>query len=166
MSPTPGARFPDEVETTLRAAGWTPGRKDVQRARHWGLTLSAWASPAGHQHTFSPKASNALAEFGGLVVDQSGPGVDVARTPFTLDPELALPTWLTLRGLGGAIGSGLFPLGIEDDGVSTLAIDTTGRVFALDHTAEWMLGRTIDEALTTLVLGLRPVRVRADGTLG
>ncbi|GAA0263683.1 SUKH-3 domain-containing protein [Cryptosporangium japonicum] len=158
-------RFPDQVETVLRASGWAPDRKDVQRARHWGLTLSAWASPAGHQHTFSPKASVALAEFGGLTVHQDGPGVDVARTTFTLDPELALHTWLTLRGLGAALDVGLFPLGVEDDGVSILAIDTTGRVFALDHTAEWLLGRTIEEALTTLVLGRKPRRVRADGSV-
>ncbi|SHN03081.1 SUKH-3 domain-containing protein [Cryptosporangium aurantiacum] len=160
------SRFPDDVEKVLRAAGWAPGRKDDQRARHWGLTLSAWASPAGHQHTFSRAATAALSEFGGLVVDQSGPGVDVARTPFVLDPERALPTWLTLRGLGAVLGVGLFPLGIEDDGASALAIDTTGRVFALDHTAEWLLGVTIDEALTTLVLGRRPARVRVDGTVG
>lgn len=166
MTPHPGQRFPDQVETVLRAAGWAPGHQDVQRARHWGLTLSAWASPAGHQHTFSPKASQALAEFGGLTVHQSGPGVDVARATFALDPELALHTWLTLRGLGSALNVGLFPLGIEDDGVSTLAIDTTGRVFALDHTAEWLLGATIDEALTTLVLGRRPARVRSDGSIG
>ena len=157
-------RFSDQVETVLRAAGWAPDRKDVQRARHWGLTLSAWASPAGHQHTFSPKASQALAEFGGLTVHQDGPGVDVARATFTLDPELALHTWLTLRGLGSVLEVGLFPLGIEDEGVSTLAIDNTGRVFALDHTAEWLLGGTIDEALTTLVLGRRPARVRSDGS--
>ncbi|MFI5955606.1 SUKH-3 domain-containing protein [Cryptosporangium sp. NPDC051539] len=158
-------RFPADVFEVLTAAGWSPGSKDVQRARHWGLTLSAWASPGGHQHTFSPAASAALAEFGGLAVEQSGPGVDVARTSFTLDPELALPTWLTLRGLGGALGTGVFPLGLEDGGVSVLAIDSKGRVFALDHTAEWLLGRTIDEALVTLVLGRRPARVRADGSV-
>ncbi|TQS43833.1 SUKH-3 domain-containing protein [Cryptosporangium phraense] len=157
-------RFSPDVFDVLVKAGWAPNQKDVQRARHWGLTLSAWASPGGYQHTFSPAASAALAEFGGLSIDQSGPGVDVARTSFVLDPELALPTWLTLRGLGSAVGSAVFPLGIEDDGVSVLAIDGRGRVYALDHTAEWLLGTTIDEALTTLVLGRRPARVRADGS--
>jgi len=37
-------------------------------------------------------------------------------------------------------------------------------VFVLDHTGEWFLGDTIEDALTTLVLGLQPPRVRRDGT--
>jgi hypothetical protein len=47
--------------------------------------------------------------------------------------------------------------------VAVLAIDERGRVFALDHTGEWFLGESIETALTTLLLGRLPARVRADG---
>ena len=58
----------------------------------------------------------------------------------------------------------LTPIGDEGDGTGLLAIDGDGRVFLLDHAGDWFLGDTIEDALTTLVLGLQPPRVRRDGT--
>lgn len=43
-------------------------------------------------------------------------------------------------------------------------MDEHGPVFALDQAGEWFLGDTIDAALTTLLLGRAPARVRDDGT--
>ncbi|MCX9189909.1 hypothetical protein C3Y87_00425 [Carbonactinospora thermoautotrophica] len=157
-------RFPEQVAAVLREAGWAPGRRDEERARRWGLELSAYASWDGRQHTFFAAAHDALAEFGGLAVKQSGPGAEVARSPFTLDPTRALHTAGTLAEFGRLLGTRLFPLGEEDDGTAYLAIDEGGRVFALDHAGEWYLGASIDEALVTLVTGRRPARVREDGT--
>lgn len=59
------------------------------------------------------------------------------------------------------------PLGREEltapDGTTysqaTLAIDTEGRVYSLDHTGDWYLGPDLDTALGTLVLGTRPSRL-------
>jgi hypothetical protein len=69
----------DEVTAgTLTRSGWFPGRSvDVDRwtgqLREEGIELHAAADAS-------------LREFGGLVVDQSGPGISRAREPFTLDP--------------------------------------------------------------------------------
>jgi len=45
-----------------------------------------------------------------------------------------------------------------------LLIDEHGRVFVLDHTADWYLGASVDEALTALVAGRMPARLADDGT--
>jgi hypothetical protein len=61
------------------------------------------------------------------------------------------------------LGAPLFPLGTER-GDSIIAVDEHGRIFALDQAGEWFLGPDIDAALTTLLLGRAPARVRDDGT--
>lgn len=158
------ADLPDDVAEVLAAAGWVAGRRDDERASDWGFRLALRPSRTGRQHALSPAAAEALALFGGLSVDVSGPGSEVVRTPFVLDPDQVAATAATLGAFADVLGAPLFPLGHEDGGVALLAIDGTGRVFALDHTAEWFLGGSISEALTTLVRGRRPPRVRVDGT--
>jgi hypothetical protein len=117
---------------------------------------------------------NAWTEFGGLHFDLSGPGEHVARNPFVIDPTRALHLARTLTDAGRALGADLCPLGqelsapekgsVEPVGTGYLAIDRTGRIFSLDHTGEWFLGEDMDSAVTTLVRGLAPARVRDDGT--
>ncbi|WP_187413111.1 SUKH-3 domain-containing protein, partial [Streptomyces sp. WAC01526] len=73
----------------------------------------------------------------------------------------------TLGDLGRALETDVAPLGREElttrDGdtysQATLAIDSEGRVYSLDHTGDWYLGPDIDSALGVLVLGRRPVRL-------
>ncbi|TWV36725.1 SUKH-3 domain containing protein, partial [Streptomyces misionensis] len=67
----------------------------------------------------------------------------------------------TLGDLGRALGTELCPLGAETDTTAVLAIDTEGRVYALDHTGDWYIGPDIDHALTTLITGITPVRLTA-----
>jgi hypothetical protein len=67
----------------------------------------------------------------------------------------------TLGDLGRALDTEVSPLGAETDHHTLLAIDTEGRVYALDHTGDWYLGPDIDHALAALVSGLEPVRLTA-----
>lgn len=153
------ARFPAIVDSTLRAAGWQPGRWDMRRAEQWADLLRAHVSPGGHRHSLSPAAVEAWAEFGGLRVDVRGAGRDIARTPFTLDPLTGLHLARTLDDLGRALGTEVSPLGEEAGGHAALAIDANGCVYSLDHTGDWYLGRDLDTALTTLISGLQPTRL-------
>ncbi|MGW0766526.1 SUKH-3 domain-containing protein [Streptomyces sp. NPDC002676] len=155
------SRFPVLVDGALRAAGWQPGRWDIKQAEVWADALRAHTSPAGHTHTVFPAAVEAWAEFGGLRVTPTGPGRQVAPAPLDLDPLHGLHLARTLGDLGRALGTELCPLGQETDTGSLLAIDTEGRVYALDHTGDWYVGADIDQALATLVGGIAPARLTA-----
>ena len=103
---------------------------------------------------------DAWAEFGGLHIDLAGAGEHQARTPFLIDPMLGLYLPRTLADLGRALDSPVAPLGEESGGLALLAIDALGRVHSLDHSGEWYLGPTVDHAITTLVMGTTPERLR------
>lgn len=139
-------RFIPEVESVLREAGWSEGRRAKPQA----------------EAAFSA-AVDALLEFGGLYVIQDGPGRDVRRRPFALDPALDAASTKTLAELAGLLGHRVSPLGMEGDHDAILVIDETGRVFSIDHAGEWFLGATIDDALVTLVTGSLPPRLNDDG---
>ncbi|MEU7186628.1 SUKH-3 domain-containing protein [Streptomyces sp. NPDC045369] len=156
---TSATRFPVAVDAALQDAGWRTGRWDIQQAEHWADALRAHTSPAGHRHTVFPAAVEAWAEFGGLDITPTGPGRHIAPTPFTLDPLHGLHLARTLGDLGRALETDVAPLGQEAGGQAVLAIDTEGRVYSLDHTGDWYLGPHIDQALNTLVLGIRPTRL-------
>jgi hypothetical protein len=156
------------VYLTRWAAGrpfiWTDGRHVPELAAEMIRAACGHTSAGGARHTPFPAAERALTEFAGLYVDQGGPGVALRRPPFALDPAMAAPTATTLADFGQALGVRLFPLGVEGKGDALLAIDERGRVFALDPGGEWHLGDDLDAALTTLVTGTVPPRVRDDGT--
>lgn len=159
MSVPVNPRFPGPVESVLRAAGWRPGRWDIKSAESWADRLSAHTSPAGHRHSLFPAAVEAWAEFGGLSVDVRGAGRQIARTPFVIDPMRGLHLARTFSDLGQALDTEVCPLGEEADGRGVLAIDAEGRVYGLDHAGDWYLGAGVDEALTSLVTGIQPVRL-------
>ncbi|MEU7056855.1 SUKH-3 domain-containing protein [Streptomyces sp. NPDC046197] len=154
-------RFAVPVDATLRAAGWQPGRWDIKQAEIWADTLRDHTSPAGHRHTVFPAAVEAWAEFGGLHITAGGPGRQIAPAALHLDPLHGLHMARTLGDLGRALDTQVCPLGAEPDTHSLLAIDTEGRVYALDHTGDWYLGPDIDQALSALVSGITPVRLTA-----
>ncbi|MEV7613990.1 SUKH-3 domain-containing protein [Streptomyces sp. NPDC089799] len=155
-------RFPATVDTALRTAGWQPGRWDIKQAEYWADALRDHTTPAGHRHTVFPAAVEAWAEFGGLTITAPGPGRQIAPTPVRLDPLSGLHLARTFADLGRALSTQLCPLGVEADGTSHLALDADGRVYSVDHTGDWYLGGSIDEALTALLTGLQPIRLRTE----
>ncbi|MGP2441904.1 SUKH-3 domain-containing protein [Streptomyces sp. JW3] len=152
-------RFPEPVATALRDAGWQPGRWDIKQAEYWADTLREHTSPAGHRHTVFPAAVEAWAEFGGLTVTPTAPGRQLAPAALHLDPLHGLHLARTLGDLGRALDTEVCPLGTETDTQALLAIDTHGRVYALDHTGDWYLGPHLDHALAALVTGTEPSRL-------
>ncbi|NVI30690.1 SUKH-3 domain containing protein [Streptomyces sp. CAI-17] len=163
---TSTTRFPITVDAALRAAGWQPGRWDIKQAEIWADTLRAHTTPGGHEHTVSPAAVECWAEFGGLRIAPKGPGRQLTPSTFRIDPLAGLHMARTLADLGRALETELCPLGEETTADTTapqslLAIDTEGRVYAIDHTGEWYLGPDIDAALTTLLSGAPPIRLTA-----
>ncbi|MEY9963043.1 hypothetical protein ABIA33_001069 [Streptacidiphilus sp. MAP12-16] len=153
-------RFSAEVASVLTEAGWFPGRRLLPRAEQWADTLSGRTSPEGHRHAIFPAAVEAWAEFGGLAVTLEGDGQQLARTPFSIDPLVGLYQPRTLADLGRCLELPLAPLGEEREGQALLAIDALGRVYSLDHSGEWFLGQTVDQALATLITGAVPERLR------
>ncbi|MGW6919068.1 SUKH-3 domain-containing protein [Kitasatospora sp. NPDC054939] len=153
-------RFPADVAAALKQAGWHPGRWQIRQAEEWADTLAGHGGPDAPPHAVFPAAVEAWAEFGGLAVDLAGPGRELARTPFLIDPLCGLHQPRTLADLGRALGTRLAPLGEERYGQALLALDEEGRVYSLDHTGEWFLGYGIDEAVSTLVLGTAPSLLR------
>ncbi|MFF4761185.1 SUKH-3 domain-containing protein [Streptomyces sp. NPDC001292] len=153
------ARFAGPVDAALRAAGWQPGRWDIKQAEMWADALREHLSPAGHHHAVFPAAVEAWAEFGGLRVSPTGVGRQIAPAALDLDPLHGLHMARTLGDLGRALDTDVCPLGTETDSGSLLAIDSEGRVYALDHTGDWYLGPDIDQALSALVSGTQPVRL-------
>ncbi|MEV6695183.1 SUKH-3 domain-containing protein [Micromonospora sp. NPDC051196] len=157
-------RFPPLVAEILAAAGWSPGLRDDGRAREWALRLAADATPDGRQHAMTAAAVQAYAEFGGLRLRPQGAGEQIAPSEVHLDPFRVRHTVATLAELATVIGVPLSPLGEEGGGTGILAVDEQGRVFVLDHTGDWFLGASVDAALSTLLLGRQPARVREDGS--
>ncbi|GHK02467.1 SUKH-3 domain-containing protein [Streptomyces sp. NPDC003753] len=155
----PPSRFSVPVDAALRTAGWQPGRWDIKQAEIWADTLRSHTSPAGHRHAVFPAAVEAWAEFGGLHITAQGPGRQLAPATLHLDPLHGLHMARTLGDLGRALDTEVSPLGEETDSHTLIAIDTEGRVYALDHTGDWYLGADIDHGLTTLLTGITPARL-------
>ena len=157
---TTTTRFPVPVDAALRAAGWRPGRWDMARAEAWADELRAYTSPGGHRHTVFPAVVEVWAEFGTLTIEApAGTGREIAPTGLTVDPLHGLHLARTFADLGRALDSEVCPVGQESGGGAQLAMDAQGRVYGIDHTGDWFLGQTFDQALSTLINGVRPVRL-------
>ncbi|GFJ91839.1 SUKH-3 domain-containing protein [Phytohabitans rumicis] len=153
-------RFSPEVDAALREAGWTPDRRlpaeDIAAMRR---AVADRMGTFGGRLDDSNAADPVLAEFGGLVIDGGRDGVDLAPRPFVLDPTLAAGSVETLIDVGRAMGTLLYPLGVEGLDEAVLAITNSGKIVSVDPTGEWLLGDTVEEALDVLVTGRRPRRV-------
>ena len=138
-------RFSPAVRDALAAAGWSPGRRvPDDQLREWAGRLDGF--------TMSEAAERVLREFGGLSVDGHGPGLEVAREPFDIDPLVAIGEGEHFRHLTDEYGVELFPLGEAAQHFYFLAIDPQGRTYlAMEDVS--LLGATFDEALEALVLG-------------
>lgn len=159
--PDPG-RFPPEVAQALVAAGWRPHFGDEVVASSAIRDVSAVRGRTS-AHTGFPAALATLTAFPSLVGARRGPGEQVWISRFDIRPRQVAHTADSLADFANVLGSRLFPIGTERQ-ESILAVDERGRVFALDQAGEWFLGEDVDAALTTLLLGRAPARVRDDGT--
>ncbi|MGY4740077.1 SUKH-3 domain-containing protein [Streptomyces sp. ATMOS53] len=141
------ARFTPEVERVLRLSGWSPGRQ---------TDIEAWKEQLS-DFTWHPAAERFLTEFGGMAVDVSGRGVNVAREPFEIDPELAVGEEGAFQQLSERFGRKFFPIGEIGRGEFLLAIDEDGVLYLL---AAWAfrLGPS-DEALENLINGVKAVKL-------
>ncbi|MFG3689464.1 SUKH-3 domain-containing protein [Micromonospora sp. NPDC047740] len=155
-------RFPSEVTNALVLAGWRPHFGDEVLATASVRDVTAVAGKRQHHQVF-PAAMRTLTAFPGLVTGRKGPGEQVWISRFNIRPRHVAHTADTLADFAQVLGVGLFPLGTERQ-ESIIAVDEQGRIFALDQAGEWFLGPDIDAALTTLLLGRAPARVRDDGT--
>ncbi|MET8910871.1 SUKH-3 domain-containing protein [Micromonospora sp. NPDC004551] len=159
--PEPG-RFPVEVASALVVAGWRPHFGDEVSAAASIRKVTEVSGRRSAHHAF-PAAAEAITAFPGLVSARQGPGEAVWISRFEIRPRKMAHSADTLADFGAVLGVRLFPLGSERQ-ESILAVDELGRIFALDQAGEWFLGPDIDAALTTLLLGRAPARVRDDGT--
>ena len=144
------SRFTPAVEEVLRAAGWSPGR-ELPDSR-----LQAWSDQLGGGFTMFDTAAAALREFGGLDVDQSGPGRDRAREPFEIDPYLAVGEEDRFRLYTDEYGMALYPLGEAAGSHYFLAIDPTGRTYLVMDDIQ-LIAESFDEALESLIQGRGPL---------
>ncbi|WP_435818347.1 SUKH-3 domain-containing protein [Micromonospora chalcea] len=155
-------RFPDEVAHTLMDGGWQISMFNEALAMG-AMTETREIAGQHHRHEPFPAAEAALTAFPAVLSRRRGPGEQVWISRFTTNPLRAAHSADSLADFGAVIGARLFPLGSERQ-ESILAVDEHGRIFALDQAGEWFLGADIDAALTTLLLGRAPARVRDDGT--
>lgn len=147
MSEEHGQRWSAETDRVLRAAGWYPGRSVP--TEQWESTLREHGGFEIH-----PAARRFLAEFGGLAVDQEGPGVTMARAPFRLDPLAAEWDDEIFDVLSEEAGVPLYPIGDAMRRNSYLGIAPNGAVYiGMDSVA--LLAETPDEALRKLVEGVQ-----------
>jgi hypothetical protein len=140
------SRFPDTVDGILRDAGWTPGRDIGQVAEDW---INETATSGSFE--VNDEVRRIVHEFGGLKVDQRGPGINVARESFHIDPRGAyLPQLFDEYSL--VLGHRLFPIGEGGHGHFFIAVSDDRRVFAI---GPWLtlIGANIDEAIRNLIEG-------------
>jgi hypothetical protein len=161
--PTPSphyeGRFLPEVEQILREAGWFPGRVvPVDQLKQWMVLEETLENGSILQLRMFSAAWRILREFGGLTIHQDAHGITLPRETFFFDP---------LRG--GWWGSNwffdewqadgaLFPLGNWGNShgsvyqTDAFGFAVTGQGKIINEFGE-LLGNTIGEALTNLILG-------------
>ncbi|MFG1952106.1 SUKH-3 domain-containing protein [Micromonospora sp. NPDC048830] len=162
LPPVHPGRFPEEVGHALMDGGWEDTNLNAGMAAG-AIEETCAVTSRLHRHEPFPAAEAALTAFPAVFPRRRGPGRQVWISRFHTNPTRAAYSADTLADFGALLGTRLFPIGGEGRD-SIFAVDEHGRVFALDQAGEWFLGEDIDAALTTLLLGLAPPRVRDDGT--
>ncbi|WP_110944607.1 SUKH-3 domain-containing protein [Streptomyces niger] len=143
------ANFSPEVADVLRSSGWTPQRT---------VDTAQWTNAFEERGIQAHQAvRNFLAEFGGLNVDISGPGINCAREPFELEPLLCLGEEDRFSEWGEELGLQLFPLGELDQGRFFLGMDENGVIYLV---ADWVARfGPWPQAIDALVRGVAPAEV-------
>lgn len=146
--------FDDVTAATLVRAGWFPGRSvDVDR---WTELLR------GEGIEVHAAADAFLREFGGLVVDQSGPGLSRAREPFVLDPAACVGEGDRFLEWSEELDRRIVPVGELDRGRFLLGLDETSELYSVESDVA-TFGH-MPRALERLTLGVMPIA--PGGTFG
>ncbi|MBT2478128.1 SUKH-3 domain-containing protein [Streptomyces sp. ISL-94] len=137
------------MEEELYASGWFPGRS---------VGTTGWTSRFESVGLRAHDAAREfLAEFGGLKFVFSGPGIERAREPFELDPDLCDGEEDRFIEWGEELGIPFFPVGHLDSGRFFLGIDEAGTVYLIET---WVASfGKVPEAFERLLLGLNPERI-------
>ncbi|MFH8698934.1 SUKH-3 domain-containing protein [Streptomyces chartreusis] len=138
-----------EVLDVLETSGWTAGRR---------VDTAGWRSMFEAVGIVMHDAAEAfLQEFGGLSVSIGGPGINRAREPFELNPELAWGEDDRFFEWSASLGRRLFPLGELDGGRFLLGIDEDSEICLVET---WVASfGPMPHALENLILGVKPRRI-------
>ncbi|MFF4360260.1 SUKH-3 domain-containing protein [Streptomyces sp. NPDC001604] len=144
---------------------WSPDVLEVLKASGW--TAGGQVDTAGWRSVFEAvgigmhdAAETFLQEFGGLAVSIGGPGINRAREPFELDPELARGEDDRFSEWSDSLGRRLFPLGELDHGRFFLGIDEGSEIYLVET---WVASfGPMPHALENLILGVMPRRIDDD----
>ncbi len=141
--------WPPEVLEVLKAPGWTAGRR---------VDTADWRSMSEAVGIVMHEAAEAfLQEFGGLTVSIGGPGINRAREPFELNPELAWGEDDRFCEWSHSLGRRLFPLGELDDGRFFPGIDEGSEIWPVET---WVASfGPMPHALENLIPGVMPRRI-------
>ena len=167
--PTPSphyeGRFLPEVEAVLREVGWFPGRVvPMDQLKQWLIIERELENGPRVQLRMFSAAWRILREFGGLTIEQDAPGVTFSRESFFFDPsrggwwgeEWFIDEW--------EADGALFPLGnwgnpdvsgFYRTDAFCFAVTGQGKIIS-DSENLLLLGNTIEEALTNLIVGYMP----------
>ncbi len=131
-------RFSQPVVAILERAGWHPDR------------IVAIA-PSVRSLLF-PAAERVVAEFSGLHVGKSGPGLECGTCDVNFQLELVIDLLPALEKTAKAVGTHFFPLAEIYCALGNLVIDAEGRTY------EWSdelspLAPTFEKGLEALLLG-------------
>ncbi|MFE2581540.1 SUKH-3 domain-containing protein [Streptomyces sp. NPDC059378] len=146
------SKWSQEVLEVLEASGWTAGRR---------VDTAGWRSRfEAVGIVMHDAAEKFLQEFGGLIVNIGGPGINCAREPFELDPELAWGEDDRFSEWSDSLGRRLFPLGELDHGRFFLGIDEDSEIYLVET---WVASfGSMPHALENLILGVMPRRIDDD----
>ncbi|MGW7076864.1 SUKH-3 domain-containing protein [Streptomyces sp. NPDC054866] len=143
-----GRRWSAETDRVLRLAGWYPGRSVSTET--WERTLHE----ADEDFEMHEAARNFLREFGGLEINQKGPGRTAPRSPFRLDPLVAKWDCEIFDDLGEQAGVYLYPIGDTGRGVTYLGMAADGAVHVGMDSVQF-IAENGDRALEKLIEGVR-----------
>src|SRR5574342_295252 len=112
----------EQVDQELRAAGWRPGRQ---------IDVTGWRDDleAGGYTSIHRAAISFLTEFGGIRLDNRGPGITSVREAFEFDPTLALGEDDRFIAWSERVNRRIVPIGVLDNGRYFLGIDEFGEIY-------------------------------------
>ena len=152
--PAARPRFPAAVRDVLTTAGWHSRRDVSAGVERWldGVYHTVDGARAGLP--LFPVAAAALAEFGGLRLSPPG-RVGSTNAGFAVDivPAAGRVVLEQYTSFAAELGMPVFPFAWYEDGSSDVVIAADSRVFLLHPTDTFLVGDSVDAAITELILG-------------